>query len=138
MLGHMAWFCPSRTQGRTAQNPSGTTIQFPVDGGTQTMIWVDSPLHGLPAGYYPVGPANDAGTRRHCQATGVQATMDNSSGRITEVNDVASIDIVSSAAGKMAIGKDVVRYVNAIEDAYMAGRRRRNDTDGGLSDTLPR
>ena len=49
---------------------------------------------------------------------------------ITVVKEVAYINVVSSAAKKMFTVKDVVRYVNAVEDAYVTGRRRRNDTDG--------
>ena len=50
---------------------------------------------------------------------------------ITVVKEVAYINVVSSAAEKIFTVKDVVRYVNAVEDAYVTGRRRRNDTDGG-------
>ena len=48
------------------------------------------------------------------------------------------MDVVSSAAGIMAIGKAVVKYVNAVEDTYVTGRRRRNASAGGSSNALPR
>ena len=54
------------------------------------------------------------------------------------VKEVAYINVVSSAAENMSIDKDVVRYVNAVADANVAGRRRRNDIDGGSSDAHPR
>ena len=139
--GHMARFCPDRTHGRATRNHAGATILFPVDGGTQRMIWVDYPPRGLAPGYYPVVEnANDSGTRQKNQSQGnrTQVSQDTSTGRITEVKEVAYIDVVSSAAEKMSIDKDVVRYVNAVEDAYVTGRRRRNDTDGGSSDAPPR
>ena len=34
----------------------------------------------------------------------------------------------------MSIGRDVVQYVNAVEDAFVTGRRWRADTDAGSSD----
>ena len=48
------------------------------------------------------------------------------------------MDIVSLAAENMSIGRDVVRYVNAVEDAFATGRCRPADTDGGSSDAPPR
>ena len=53
-VGHMARFCPDRTQGRATRNGARATILFPVDGGAQKMIWVDYPPKGLAPGYYPV------------------------------------------------------------------------------------
>ena len=137
--GHMARFCPDHTQGRATRNGAVATILFPVDGGTQKMIWVDYPPKGLAPGYYPVVENTDnTGARQRVTGNRAWANSDNTAGRITEVKEVTYIDIVSSAAEKMAIGKDLVKYVNAVEDAYVTGRRRRNDTDGGSSNAPPR
>ena len=81
---------------------------------------------------------DSAGARQRVPCNRAQVNSDNTAGRITEVKEVTYIDVVSSAAEKMAIGQDVVKYVNAVEDAYMTARRRRNDTDGGSSDAPPR
>ena len=137
MLGHMARFCPDRTHGRATRNGAGATILFPVDGGAQKMIWVDYPPKGLAPGYYPV-VENASASRRGGQQNKAPAANDGNVGRITEVQEVTYVDVVSSAAEKMAIGKAVVKYVNAVEDAYVTGRRRRNESDGGSSDAPPR
>ena len=137
MQGHMARFCPDRNHGRATRNGAGATILFPVDGGTQKMIWVDYPPKGLPPGYYPV-VENASGNRRGGLQNKPPAASEGNTGRITEVQEVTYVDVVSSAAEKMAIGKAVVKYVNAVEDAYVTGRRRRNESDGGSSDAPPR
>ena len=92
------------------------------------MTWVDYPLNGLAPGYYPVettspGVNNRPRPQNNRYAVNKKESQ-TSAGRITELKEVAYVDIVSSAAGKMTIGKDVVRYVNAVEDVYVAGRRR--------------
>ena len=94
------------------------------------MMWVDCPPNGLPPGYYPIegAPQNDTGSRQKA------ASKEHAPGRITEVRDVAYIDIVSSAAENMTIGKDVVKYVNAFEDVYIAERRKRPEGDAGDSE----
>ena len=137
--GHMAPFCPNRTQGRVTRNGAGATILFLVDSGSQKMIWVDYPPKGLAPGYFPVVENTDnTGARQRITGNRAQANSDNTAGRISEVKEVTYINIVSSEVEQMAIGKDVVKCVNAVEDAYVTGRRRRNDTDGGLSDAPPR
>ena len=61
-----------------------------------------------------------------------------SAGRVKGLKEVTYVDIVSLAAENMSIGRDVVQYVKAVEDAFATGRRRRADTDEGSSDAPPR
>ena len=109
------------------------------------MVWVDNPPNGLPVGYYPVDtgntprrastPTENANKRATSRNTLVNAGPSN---RITELNNMASVDLVSSAARKMTIGANVVRYVNAVEEAYTGERRRRADNDAGSSEAPTR
>ena len=144
MTGHMARFCPDKTHGKATRNKAGTTVLFPGDNGPQRMIWVDYPPNGLAPGYYPVEPLPQGENRHRTPPNRFQANSSKeqvepaSAGRITELKEVTYVDIVSSAAEDMSIGQDVVRYVNAVEDAFVTGRRRRADTDEGSSDALPR
>ena len=144
MTGHMARFCPDKTSRRATRNSSGTTILFPGDNGPQRMIWVDYPPNGLAPGYYPVEPLPQGENRHRTPVHRFQANSSNekkepaSAGRITELKEVTYVDIVSSASEGMSIGRDVVQYVNAVEDAFVTGRCRRADTDAGSSDALPR
>ena len=144
MAGHMARFCPDKTQGRVTRNGAGATVLFPGDNGPQRMIWVDYPPKGLAPGYYPIEPLPQ-GENRHrtppnrFQANNAKENVEPASaGKITELKEVTYVDIVSSAAENMSIGRDVVRYVNAVEDVFVTGRRRRADTDAGSSDAPPR
>ena len=101
------------------------------------MIWVDYPPKELPPGYYPV-VENASGNRRGGLRNKPPTTSEGNTARITEVQEVTFVDVFSSAAEKMAIGKGVVKFVNAVEDACMTGRRRRNESDGGSSGAPPR
>ena len=96
----------------------------------QTMVWVDRPPNGLVAEYYPVAtePAarcperigdssGNGGARRPAQ----NAVPIHDSGSVTELNKTAAIDLVSSAARGLTIGKEVVRYVNAVEESCAVG-----------------
>ena len=136
-LGHMARFCPDRANGRPSRMGGTPTVLFPSENGPQRMIWVDYPPNGLKPGYYPVEPSSQRAIPVHKNLINEPA-KESSAGRITELKDVAYVDIVSSAADNMKIGRDVVRYVNAVEDVFVAERRRRNDTDAGSSDAPPR
>ena len=93
------------------------------------MMWVDYPPNGLAPGYYPVEPVQQgevvgsSGGRTRGQGNRFSqpaAPKDPNRNRIAELKDVAYVNIVSSAADKMTIGKDVVRYVNAVD---VTGRR---------------
>ena len=108
MLGHMARFCPDRAHGRATRNGAGATILLPVDGGTQKMNWEDYPPERLPPGYYPV-VKNASGNRRGGQQNKPPAASEGNTSRITEVQEVTYVDVVSSAAEKMGIGKAVVK-----------------------------
>ena len=144
MPGQIARFCPDKTQGRSTRNGAGATILFPGDNGPQQMMWVDYPPNGLAPGYYPVEPLPQGDNRIRTPSNRFQAN--NSSGnkdpattsRITELKEVAYVNIVSSVAERMSIDEDVVRYVNAVEDVFVTGRCRRADTDAGSSDAPPR
>ena len=144
MPGQIARFCPDKTQGRSTRNTAGASILFPGDNGPQRMIWVDYPPNGLAPGYYPVEPLPQGENRIRTPSNRFQAN--NSSGnkdpattsRITELKEVAYVDIVSSAAERMSIDEDVVRYVNAVEDVFVTGCGRRADTNAGSSDAPPR
>ena len=140
MTGHMARLCPDKTSGRATRNPAGTTILFPGDNGPQRMIWVDYPPNRLALGYYPLEPLPQGENRHRTPHNRFQADSNNenqepaSAGGVRELKEVTDVDIASSAAESMLIGRDVVQYVNAVEDAFVTGHRRRADTDGVSSD----
>ena len=129
MPGHMARFCPDKTQRQSTRNGAGATILFPGENGPQRMMWVDHPPNRLAPGYYPVEPLPQGENRIRTSSNRFQAN--NSSGnkepattsRITELKEVAHVDIVSSAAERMSFDEDVVRYVNAVEDVFVTGCR---------------
>ena len=152
---HLYRFCPEpkanqNNGGRINNQPNrqgkgqkGRAIIFPGENGPQSMVWVENPPNGLAPGYYPV----DVNTDRRERATDESAARNNrkqltgdprDSGRITELNNTASVDLVSSAARKMTIGTDVIKYVNAVEEAYVGGRRHRGKGDAGSSNTPAR
>ena len=155
--GHLYRFCPepkhnqgnvgrgSNQQNQRAGWTNRRPVIFPGDNGPQTMVWVDNPPNGLPVGYYPVDtgnaprrestPAESANKRATSRNTPVNAGPSN---RITELNNTASVDLVSSAARQMTIGADVVRYVNAVEEAFAGERRRRAENDAGSSEAPTR
>ena len=129
------------------QDQKDKPIIFPVEGGVQTMVWVDRLPNGLAAGYYPVAtePAarcpeqigdssGNGGVRRQAQ----NATPIRDSGHVTELNNTAAVDLVSSPARGLMIGQEVVRYVNAVEESCAVGARRRVEADEGSSEAPPR
>ena len=154
--GHLYRFCPepkgnqgnggrpgnyqnNQRQGWGSRRP----IIFPGENGPQSMVWVDNPPNGLAPGYFSVDMGNTPrreGTPAENANRGNRSQQDTSrnSPRITELNNTTSVDLVSSAARKMTIGTDVVRYVNAVEEAYAGGRRRRADDDAGSSEAPTR
>ena len=153
--GHLYRFCPepkanqnnggrvNNQQNRQGWGQRGRAIIFPGENGPQSMVWVENPPNGLAPGYFPV----DVNADRRERATDESAARNNrkqptadprDSGRITELNNTASVDLVSSAARKMTIGTDVIKYVNAVEEAYAGGRRRRAEGDAGSSDAPAR
>ena len=154
--GHLYRFClePKSNQGEgvnRANNQQNARqgwnnrrpIIFPRENGPQTMVWVDSPSNGLVPGYYPVDTGSalknetSAGGTANKGSRTVQTNVSTSS-QITERNNTASVDLVSSAARNMTIGSDVVRYVNAVEEAYAGERRRRAQNDAGSSEATMR
>ena len=156
--GHLYRFCPEprfqQANSRRNQYPQAhmqdqkdKPLVFPVEGGVQTMVWVDCPPNGLAAGYYPVAtePAarcperigdssGNSGARRPTK----NAAPIRDSGRVTELNNTAAVDLVSSAARWLTIGREVVRYVNAVEESCAVGARHRAEADGGSSEAPPR
>jgi hypothetical protein len=65
------------------------------------------------------------------QATGGQNTIPGP--RITEVPDMAAIEVLGSAAGGVRVVKKMVKYLDTVE-AYVGERRRRSEmTSGGNS-----
>ena len=126
-------------QNRQGWGQRGRAIIFPGENGPQSIVWVENPPNGLNPGYYSV----DVNADRRERATDESPTRSNrkqpmvdprDSGRITELKNMASVDLVSSAARKMTIGTDVIKYVNAVEEAYAVGHRRRDEGDAGSSD----
>ena len=116
--------------------PEGTSNHIPLRERTPEYGWVENTPNGLNPGYHPV----DINADRREQATGESAARSNrkqptadhrDSGRITELNNTASVDFVSSAARKMTIGTDVIKYVIAVKEAYAEGHRRRGEGDPG-------
>ena len=157
--GHLYRFCPEPkySQGgagrpafaptpRQGQNwgPRGRPVVFPGENGPQSMVWVENPPNGLAPGYYPVegGGGGKKESVNHENANKGGRKSDSGpareSGRITELSNTASVDLVSSAARKMTIRTDVVRYVNAVEEAYAGERRRRVENDAGSSEAPTR
>ena len=156
--GHLYRFCPEpcfqhansrRNQYPQAhmQNQKDKPIIFPVERGVQTMVWVDSPPNGLAAGYYPMAtePAarcpeqiGDSSGNGEVRRQAQNATPIRDSGRVTELNNTAAVDLVSSAARGLMIGQEVVRYVNAVEESCAVGARCRAEADEGSSEAPAR
>ena len=124
--GHISRYCQDVPQGRPQGMGGYQIMVFPGPTGPMRARWIANPPNGLPPGYYPIEDTpnvpNQAAVSTNPRG-GAPAGQTNTTSRITEVNDVAAVEAVSSAACATNSVRDLVRYVSC-KDVNAVERRK--------------